>query len=119
MFGKVLGRAALANYAPIIARQMRDFVGGMRAEGAFTPGLDCKQFCLRSLFELFIGTVPPEDIMNQMYDYNAGLLSVGKGTKEFKNGKVGRCRLTPVETGLNALSCRLIMMNRFQTLLQI
>ena len=29
----------------------------------------------RSLFELFIGTVPPEDIMNQMYDYNA----VGRG----------------------------------------
>jgi len=25
--------------------------------------------------------------MNQMYDYNAGLLCVGKGTKEFKNGK--------------------------------
>jgi len=40
-------RAALANYSPRIARQMRDFINERKAEGSITPGLECKQFCLR------------------------------------------------------------------------
>lgn len=38
-FGKVLGRAALAHYAPIIARQTRDFVQGeLMAKSTLQPG---------------------------------------------------------------------------------
>jgi len=87
-FGKVLGRAALVHYTPIIARQTRDFVQGEVLEkGSLQPGYDCRQFCLRSLFELFIGVVPPEDTMMKMYDYNEGLLSLGKFAKEYTGGK--------------------------------
>ena len=94
-FGKVLGRAALAHYAPIIARQTRDFVQGELAEkGQLQVGYECRQFCLRSLFELFVGTVPPEDTMNKMYDYNEGLLALGKLSPEFEGGKKALENLT-------------------------
>ena len=133
-FGKVLGRAALEKYAPILARQTRDFVlgevlpgdcgnsGGFLTEqqkrsleregkiaigkdGAVTtlasgddvagasknpklqPGYDLRQFCLRSLFELFLGIVPPEGLMNEMYAYNEGLLALGKLSPEFAEGE--------------------------------
>jgi hypothetical protein len=48
---------------------------------------ECRQFCLKSLFELFIGTVPPEETMMKMYDYNEGLLALGKISPEFTGGK--------------------------------
>ena len=133
-FGKVLGRAALEKYAPILARQTRDFVlgevlpgdcgnsGGFLTEqqkrsleregkiaigkdGAVTtlasgddvagasknpklqPGYDLRQFCLRSLFELFLGATPPEALMNEMYAYNEGLLALGKLSPEFEEGQ--------------------------------
>lgn len=132
-FGKVLGRAALERYAPIVARQTRDFVlgevfvGGCGNSGGFLteqqkrtlsregkitvnedgsvtklpsalaeaeteapklqPGYDLRQFCLRSLFELFLGIVPPEALMNEMYAYNEGLLALGKLSPEFEEGK--------------------------------
>ena len=56
-------------------------------KGTLQPGYECRQFCLRSLFELFIGTVPPEDTMMKMYDYNEGLLALGKLSPEFSGGK--------------------------------
>ena len=132
-FGKVLGRSALERYAPILARQTRDFVlgevfagdcgnsGGFLTEqqkrsleregkiaigrdGAVTrlsseaddastskpklqPGYDLRQFCLRSLFELFLGIVPPDALMNEMYAYNEGLLALGKLSPEFQEGE--------------------------------
>ena len=131
-FGKVLGRAALERYAPIVARQTRDFVlgevlvGGSGNSGGFLteqqkrtltregkitvnedgsvtklpsfaedaagkpklqPGYDLRQFCLKSLFELFLGTVPPEALMNEMYAYNEGLLALGKLSPEFEEGE--------------------------------
>jgi cytochrome P450 len=94
-FGKVLGRAALTHYAPIIARQTRDFVrGDLLASGTLQPGYECRQHCLRSLFELFLGAIPPEDTMMKMYDYNEGLLSLGKLTNEFEQGKAALETLT-------------------------
>ena len=131
-FGRVLGRAALERYAPILARQTRDFVLGevlegkcgnsggflteqqkrtLTREGRITtsedgvvtriasdeanqtsspklqPGYDLRQFCLRSLFELFLGATPPEALMNEMYAYNEGLLALGKLSPEFEEGK--------------------------------
>ena len=128
-FGRVLGRAALERYAPILARQTRDFVLGevfagkcgnsggflteqqkrtLQREGRITvsedgvvtriasdetatpklqPGYDLRQFCLRSLFELFLGVTPPEALMNEMYAYNEGLLALGKLSPEFEEGK--------------------------------
>ena len=131
-FGRVLGRAALERYAPILARQTRDFVLGevfagkcgnsggflteqqkrtLQREGRITvsedgvvtriasdeanqtsspklqPGYDLRQFCLRSLFELFLGATPPEALMNEMYAYNEGLLALGKLSPEFEEGK--------------------------------
>lgn len=132
-FGRVLGRAALERYAPILARQTRDFVLGevlvgkcgnsggflteqqkrtLQREGRITvsedgvvtriasddetnqtsfpklqPGYDLRQFCLRSLFELFLGVTPPEALMNEMYAYNEGLLALGKLSPEFEEGQ--------------------------------
>ena len=128
-FGRVLGRAALERYAPILARQTRDFVLGevfvgkcgnsggflteqqkrtLTREGRITtsedgvvtriasdetatpklqPGYDLRQFCLRSLFELFLGVTPPEALMNEMYAYNEGLLALGKLSPEFEEGQ--------------------------------
>jgi hypothetical protein len=42
---------------------------------------------LKSLFELFLGTVPPEALMNEMYAYNEGLLALGKLSPEFEEGE--------------------------------
>ena len=128
-FGRVLGRAALERYAPVLARQTRDFVLGevlegkcgnsggflteqqkrtLTREGRITtsedgvvtriasdetatpklqPGYDLRQFCLRSLFELFLGVTPPEALMNEMYAYNEGLLALGKLSPEFEEGQ--------------------------------
>ena len=132
-FGRVLGRAALERYAPILARRTRDFVLGevlvgkcgnsggflteqqkrtLQREGRITvsedgvvtriasddetnqtsfpklqPGYDLRQFCLRSLFELFLGVTPPEALMNEMYAYNEGLLALGKLSPEFEEGQ--------------------------------
>ena len=128
-FGRVLGRAARERYAPILARQTRDFVLGevlegkcgnsggflteqqkrtLTREGRITtsedgvvtrvasdetatpklqPGYDLRQFCLRSLFELFLGVTPPEALMNEMYAYNEGLLALGKLSPEFEEGQ--------------------------------
>lgn len=51
------------------------------------PGYDLRQFCLRSLFELFLGVTPPEALMNEMYAYNEGLLALGKLSPEFEEGQ--------------------------------
>ena len=87
-FGKVLGRSALTHYTPILAKLTRDFVKGELLEkGTLQPGYDCRQFCLKALFQLFLGTVPPQDIMEKMYVYNEGLLALGKLSPEFTEGQ--------------------------------
>ena len=87
-FGKVLGRSALTHYTPILAKLTRDFVKGELLEkGTLQPGYDCRQFCLKALFQLFLGTVPPQDIMEKMYSYNEGLLALGKLSPEFTEGQ--------------------------------
>ena len=94
-FSAVLGRSALAHYAPILARQTRDFVqGDLASRGTLQPGYDLRQFCLRSLFELFIGSVPPESLMDRMYAYNEGLLALGKLSPEFEDGQKALDELT-------------------------
>ena len=94
-FSAVLGRSALAHYAPILARQTRDFVqGDLASRGTLQPGYDLRQFCLRSLFELFIGAVPPESLMDRMYAYNEGLLALGKLSPEFEDGQKALDELT-------------------------
>ena len=91
----MLGRSALAHYAPILARQTRDFVqGDLASRGTLQPGYDLRQFCLRSLFELFIGSVPPESLMDRMYAYNEGLLALGKLSPEFEDGQKALDELT-------------------------
>ena len=94
-FAKVLGRAALTAYVPEIARLTSDFVEHeLRSSLALRPGADCKRFALRTLFALFLGTTPPPHIVDAMYDYNAGLLSLGKWTEEFKKGRAALELLT-------------------------
>ena len=94
-FSAVLGRTALAHYAPILARQTRDFVqGDLASRGTLQPGYDLRQFCLRSLFELFLGAVPPEALMDRMYAYNEGLLALGKLSPEFEDGQKALDELT-------------------------
>lgn len=96
-FGAALGRKALAAYAPVLARRTRDFVQTdvLTAKGGrLQPGYDCRQHCLATLFELFVGVVPPEDVMDLMYAYNEGLLALGKISPEFEEGKKALERLT-------------------------
>ena len=63
-------------------------------DGRLQPGYDCRQHCLATLFELFVGVVPPEDVMDLMYAYNEGLLALGKISPEFEEGKKALERLT-------------------------
>jgi cytochrome P450 len=87
-FGKVLGRAALTSYTPILSKLTRDFVtGDLLEKGTIQPGFDCRQFCLKALFQLFLGTVPPQETMEKMYFYNEGLLALGKISPEFTAGQ--------------------------------
>jgi len=85
-FSKVLGRAALASYAPVVAEDVRAFVEEKAKEKTMRAG-DIKRFALELLFELFIGHVPDERYIQAMYAYNAGLLSLGKFSAEYKKGK--------------------------------
>ena len=119
-FSKVLGRSALEKYTPLLAKMTKEFVlgelvvggcgtsGGMQTkdkEDSMTkqsetnkcklqPGYDLRQFCLKSLFQLFIGVVPPEELMNEMYAYNEGLLALGKLSPEFEDGQKALEKLT-------------------------
>ena len=65
-YGKVLGRSALTHYTPILAKLTRFREGELLEKGTLQPGYDCRQFCLKALFQLFLGTVPPQDIMEKM-----------------------------------------------------
>ena len=68
--------------------------GDLASRGTLQPGYDLRQFCLRSLFELFIGAVPPESLMDRMYAYNEGLLALGKLSPEFEDGQKALDELT-------------------------
>ena len=50
-------------------------------------GKDIKRFALKTLFYLFLGKVPEDSIIEEMYLYNAGLLSLGKFDPTFKKGE--------------------------------
>jgi len=123
-FSKVLGRSALEYYTPKLATMTKEFVlgellvgglgtsGGMRGgkdetkdktheppsselkPSKLQPGYDLRQFCLKSLFVLFLGVVPPEPLMNEMYAYNEGLLALGKLSPEFEDGQKALGKLT-------------------------
>ena len=87
-FGKVLGRSALTHYTPYSSKVDEGFrEGELLEKRTLQPGYDCRQFCLKALFQLFLGTVPPQDIMEKMYFYNEGLLALGKLSPEFTEGK--------------------------------
>jgi len=88
-FGRVLGRAALEAYAPVIGARTREFVRSITKakQSTFAPGRACVDFSLDLLFELFCGHVPEAKYKRAMLAYNGGLLSLGKWTPEFKAGK--------------------------------
>ena len=98
-FKRVLGRFALETYAETIGERTRAFVedlsGRSRSKSeengekvvSFRPGVECVDFALDLLFELFLGHVPDERYKRAMVAYNAGLLSLGKWSPEFKSGR--------------------------------
>ena len=57
-------------------------------------GKDIKRFALKTLFYLFLGKVPEDGIIEEMYLYNAGLLSLGKFDPTFKKGESALEKLT-------------------------
>jgi cytochrome P450 len=98
-FGRVLGRAALEAYAPVIGARTREFVRSItkqegQSSSTFAPGRACVDFSLDLLFELFCGHVPDAKYKRAMLAYNGGLLSLGKWTPEFKSGKKALEELT-------------------------
>ena len=94
-FSKVLRREALESYVPDIATRTEEFVNKLKERKApLFLGKDIKQFALKTLFNLFLGKVPEDDILEEMYLYNAGLLSLGKFDPTFKKGESALEKLT-------------------------
>ena len=94
-FSKVLGREALESYVPDIATRTEEFVNKLKERKApLFVGKDIKRFALKTLFYLFLGKVPEDDILEEMYLYNAGLLSLGKFDPTFKKGESALEKLT-------------------------
>jgi len=93
-FGRVLGREALETYVPEIATRTEEFVNKLEQRKVLFPGKDIKRFALKTLFYLFLGKVPEDDILEEMYLYNAGLLSLGKFDPTFKRGESALEKLT-------------------------
>ena len=94
-FSRVLGREALETYVPEIAMRTEEFVN--KLEQRKVPlflGKDIKRFALKTLFYLFLGKVPKDSIIEEMYLYNAGLLSLGKFDPTFKKGESALEKLT-------------------------
>ena len=94
-FSRVLGREALETYVPEIAMRTEEFVN--KLEQRKVPlflGKDIKRFALKTLFYLFLGKVPEDSIIEEMYLYNAGLLSLGKFDPTFKKGESALEKLT-------------------------
>lgn len=89
-FSRVLGRRALEAYAPVVGARTKAFAERMSANDGEKTTMragEIKRFALETLFELFIGHVPEERYLKAMYAYNAGLLSLGKFSAEYKRGK--------------------------------
>ena len=93
-FARVLGREALETYVPEIAMRTEEFVNKLEQRKVLLPGKDIKRFALKTLFYLFLGKVPEDDILEEMYLYNAGLLSLGKFDPTFKKGESALEKLT-------------------------